>query len=112
MHRVFGTLLAVAMLAACSGMKSVERRVAERFIDPSSVQFQEVTRYKENVCGQVNAKNAYGAYTGFVLFIATDTSVIISTPEHPVSSDQFLRECMPWDAAAQKTLDSMLAPRP
>lgn len=47
--------------------------VANEFLDPGSVQFRRIRTIEDvirpNVCGEVNAKNAYGAYVGFVQFI-------------------------------------------
>lgn len=47
--------------------------VANKFLDPESVQFRRVRTVdaviSPNVCGEVNAKNAFGAYVGFVKFI-------------------------------------------
>jgi hypothetical protein len=37
--------------------------------DPLSVQFQNVTKNPKAICGDLNAKNSYGAYTGFKTFI-------------------------------------------
>lgn len=43
--------------------------VADMFADPVAVQFRLIRMGKEDVlCGEVNAKNGYGAYTGFEPF--------------------------------------------
>ena len=43
--------------------------------DPSSVQFRNERMSKsEWLCGEINSKNSYGAYTGFKRFIAFDSN--------------------------------------
>ncbi|MBQ4854060.1 hypothetical protein IMW82_05180 [Rhodanobacter sp. B2A1Ga4] len=36
--------------------------------DPDSVKLKNVRISKDNVCGEVNAKNSYGAYVGYTTF--------------------------------------------
>lgn len=51
----------------CIGMAKTD--VANRLKDPMSAQFRNVKLTKDgNVCGEVNGKNSYGAYSGFVSF--------------------------------------------
>lgn len=43
--------------------------------DPSSAQFRnELMNKSKWLCGEINAKNEYGAYTGFKKFVAFDSS--------------------------------------
>ena len=43
--------------------------------DPSSAQFRnELMNKSKWLCGEINAKNDYGAYTGFKKFVAFDSS--------------------------------------
>lgn len=50
-------------------LHSVLTNVADLFRDPESVQFRDVRLGKEDaLCGEVNAKNGYGAYVGFQPF--------------------------------------------
>lgn len=60
-------LLAIA-LAGCgdSDIDRARAAVSEKLSDPSSAQFRN-ERSKEGgwVCGEVNAKNAFGGYIGF-----------------------------------------------
>lgn len=48
---------------------SAQRAVAERQLDPTSVQFRNVRRGRDAICGEVNGKNRFGAYVGFSRFI-------------------------------------------
>jgi hypothetical protein len=53
--------------------------VSRKMKDPSSTQFRELTLYDHNgimiVCGEVNAKNSYGAYDGYFPFVSVDGAV-------------------------------------
>src|SRR5690348_13960356 len=81
--RIFKTvcLLAAsaAFVGACSavdGYSEDKKLVASSMKDPGSVQFRNLRRKNDQyniVCGEVNAKNSYGGYVGFVPFeIYTD----------------------------------------
>lgn len=53
--------------------------IASRLKDPNSVKFQGVyfshpAGFPPLVCGQVNAKNSFGGYSGFQRFISASTS--------------------------------------
>lgn len=61
---------------------SAKRAVRASLKDPDSAQFKDVyANYTEEfgvvACGQFNAKNSYGAYTGFKRFVSSGKSVII-----------------------------------
>ena len=69
-------LFATVVLAACQPSESpliseAKKAVADKVKDPSSVQFKDVKECdtKGMVTGQFNAKNGFGAYTGFEAFI-------------------------------------------
>lgn len=59
-----------------------KRAVRESFKDPDSVQFRDV-QYGESkdtgrvIYGHVNAKNSFGAYTGFVRFISNGKDILL-----------------------------------
>lgn len=64
-------------IGACSVADSFgddKKLVANSMKDPSSVQFRNLRRKNDRfndhniVCGEVNAKNSYGGYVGFVPF--------------------------------------------
>ena len=65
---VTGTALALA--ASSANISTAQDRIARDLADPESAQFRDL---KENsvgsgVCGEINAKNKLGAYTGFKKF--------------------------------------------
>lgn len=69
--------LVVAWWFLISGNPEKQRakdQVRSMMRDPSSVEFRNVTLHRKLtavrhvVCGEFNAKNGYGAYTGFKLF--------------------------------------------
>lgn len=69
--------LTLALLTACNaveGTDDAKRAVADQFRDPSSAEFRKVFRRGYDVCGEVNAKNGFGAYVGFVRFVALQIS--------------------------------------
>lgn len=64
--------------ASPAGKKEAElkKEVASRLKDPDTVKFQNtklvnVTSTEVALCGELNAKNSYGGYVGYVRFIAT-----------------------------------------
>lgn len=72
-------LMLVSLLAACSPGGEAEKiskaELIKDFNDPSSVQFRNVVTYSPDpgiyaTCGELNAKNSFGAYTGFKKFVA------------------------------------------
>jgi hypothetical protein len=67
---VVAFFMAPSTIAAEGNVAKAQSVVRDLMKDPNSVQFKEVhvvPAYKV-VCGRYNAKNAYGAYTGFRLF--------------------------------------------
>lgn len=68
----YATLACVAALAGCSDTGSAKTAVADQMKDPSSAQFREVRRVDDAVCGEVNGKNSFGAYSGFQRFFVVD----------------------------------------
>lgn len=61
---------APAKIAAQAALARARQHVTSRLKDPDSAQFQDVTYDASNrvACGQVNAKNSFGGYTGFQQF--------------------------------------------
>lgn len=59
-----------------------KKLVANGLRDPASAQFREVRRVGDAVCGEVNGKNAYGAYAGFRHFIVNAGRVTLE-PDIP-----------------------------
>ena len=80
----FGILLGVV---ACSAQSELEAKAKEaikyQMKDPESAEFREVRVYPEKnlVCGEVNAKNSFGAYGGFEPFSYDDGQTTIGSIE-------------------------------
>jgi hypothetical protein len=57
-------------------VRSAKNNLTRDFRDPASAQFRDLFVAKSGdlliLCGEVNAKNAYGAYIGFRKFFASD----------------------------------------
>jgi hypothetical protein len=70
-------LAAAAAAAGCDKIpgtqsfaeEKAKRAVAEQLLDPASALFRNVVSEAGKVCGEVNAKNKMGAYTGFSRFV-------------------------------------------
>ncbi|QDH70866.1 hypothetical protein [Marilutibacter alkalisoli] len=58
-----------------------QESVKRELKDPSSAQFRDVARYRNDgrdvLCGEVNAKNSYGGYVGFRSFLVVDDVAIL-----------------------------------
>lgn len=71
MRRLGACVLALAIAGCGGGLDEVRSAVAYKLKDPGSAQFRnerEVSGGK--FCGEVNGKNAFGAYSGFHPFLA------------------------------------------
>lgn len=62
--------------------------------DPDAAKFRNIGIYKSttgkggvSVCGEINAKNSYGAYLGFRKFLVSDDIAIIDGEEGGLSYD-------------------------
>lgn len=77
--RFLTPLVALAALAACSDRRLSEAQelVSRDMLDPSSAQFRNVEAKEQAICGEVNGKNAYGAYTGFKRFAVFGGKAVI-----------------------------------
>jgi hypothetical protein len=74
-------ILGIVALAGCGKnsadgnevrIERAKKVVAEAMRDPDSTKFRDVVAYNKNgVCGEVNAKNAYGGYVGYKRFMVT-----------------------------------------
>lgn len=82
----------IALLGGCNG--NVEKIVSEQLKDPSSSEFRNV----KGVCGEVNAKNSYGGYTGFKRFIVINNSAVFESN----SEDDSLPFALNWMAFCSK----------
>lgn len=60
--------------------------VASNLRDPGSADFRNMLGSASAVCGEVNGKNAFGAFAGFKRFVFAD-QVVTFEPEIPVGGD-------------------------
>lgn len=79
-------LVALAAAAALGRLSAAEVQVREtvkaELKDPGSAQFKGVKQTNPGYwCGWVNAKNAYGGYTGFSVFYYHEGKVSLLPPE-------------------------------
>lgn len=73
---------AAIFVSACSN--EAEDAVRRHMLDPAAAQFREVSRCSADPSvwgGEVNGKNAYGAYTGFKSFYYADYQVVYAGDE-------------------------------
>ncbi|EJL22694.1 hypothetical protein PMI01_04933 [Caulobacter sp. AP07] len=61
---------------------AAKKLIAHDLKDPSSALFREVHKTDQAVCGEVNGKNAYGAYAGFRHFIVESGNIAME-PDLP-----------------------------
>lgn len=59
-------------------LEVIRTNVSYDFLDPFSSKLRNVYWSNSHICGEINAKNAYGAYTGFKKFIIHSALVKIS----------------------------------
>lgn len=60
---------------------SAEAAVRERMIDPAAAEFRNVRRGEQGaICGEVNGKNGFGAYKGFVPFFVDASGIAMIHP--------------------------------
>ncbi|MND22354.1 hypothetical protein D3C80_127310 [compost metagenome] len=73
--------------------RALRVRLARQMKDPSSVVWGELwTVDYVHFCGEVNAKNSYGAYTGRQIFLSDD-GVSARLPDDPDWSAEDLAHC-------------------
>lgn len=62
-------------------LAQAKRAVADRMFDPESTRIRDIKLqpFEDGyvICGQVNAKNRYGAYTGYKTFVASTSEVSV-----------------------------------
>lgn len=72
--------------------------VSNNLKDPGSAQFCNISVLGTHICGEINAKNSYGAYTGFVPFYAEGGFGVIvlggvATRDNDVEQHAYDRTC-------------------
>lgn len=99
MNRLFliGLVVSLTSIAGCGGKEPTEKQlnnhrelVAQESVkkllkDPDSAKFQNMN----GLCGEVNSKNGFGAYTGYVRFIGTPEITIIEGENSQVDRATF-----------------------
>lgn len=63
-----------AAVVEAQQVAKLKEKIANTLRDPMSAQFRnlQVTASKSALCGEINAKNAFGGYVGFRRFVASD----------------------------------------
>lgn len=92
--KAMGVVLGSALLAyavVADGLlekshEDIEAAVAADLRDPSSAQFRNIKQGPSATCGEVNGKNALGAYVGFRPFVYVG-GIVLLEPERPIASD-------------------------
>lgn len=74
------------------GHSHIEEAVAAELRDPSSAQFRNIMEGTETACGEVNAKNAFGAYTGFRKFTYRGGITLFEPEQSPGFNTQQLTQ--------------------
>lgn len=63
-------LVGLVVLAGCGGAEDqAKKEVAALLRDPESAQFRDLRKAGGLVCGEVNGRNAFGAYAGYQRFV-------------------------------------------
>ena len=90
-------MLLVVQMEKMSKIRKAKASVAYDLLDPESAQFRNVeTSDYGYVCGEVNAKNSYGAYTGFKWFSVDFNDGMeprVDTGEGVMGMEWILRYC-------------------
>lgn len=93
MLRLMG-LCALLLLAACGDTQRAKDIVAADFRDPDSVQWRNVHSVTDAiqgnfVCGEVNARNGFGAYVGYRKFVVDmDKGTAVIEPQSSSFDDE------------------------
>ena len=97
-------LIGPLFFAACSSQTSeVEQDVSQLLRDPDSAQFRGVEPCAQGsgFTGEVNGKNAYGGYAGYVEFIWIDGTAALA-PTSTTPTRQTLAEAAPFIGLARR----------
>jgi len=60
-----------------------KEQVTRDLYDPYSAQFRNLTNHHGALCGEINAKNKFGAYVGFKRFYSSNASARIEPDDDP-----------------------------
>jgi hypothetical protein len=94
---IFATLISITCLAWSQPLPK-EILAAREIIklelkDPDSVKYKEEMVFGTVVCGQANAKNSYGGYSGFNRFMVDNEVVIFEDKKYPFFSRWWNEHC-------------------
>lgn len=105
----FIVLLSWLMLTGCEQKLFAERRLIsdaksalrEKMRDPDSVKFKDIMACSKpgGIVGKYNAKNGYGAYSGFELFMYRDG--VVATVDDWQEYDKLSDQCYSDDVLAE-----------
>lgn len=90
---IFAAVLAAPAVAQNNGypalVKRAKQTIVKDFKDPEGARFRDIGIYKSttgkggvSVCGEVNAKNSYGAYVGYRSFFVSGDMAYINDEEN------------------------------
>lgn len=100
---IIGALLASAAVTYALWPTAEDRareRLATILLDVESARFRNLDDNGVAICGEVNARNSFGAFTGYKMFYASEGLTAFEDDE---ISAAFVREtCVPRIAAAQE----------
>src|SRR5437868_5054812 len=106
--RTLSIVMVALVLGGCgdSALESAHKAVAYQLMDPDSARFRNDRELADgSICGQVNGKNLYGAYSGFNHYAARKTDhgfdVLIDTQSNNPAAAQLC--CYPLAAADNRT---------
>ena len=68
------------------GHSGIKNAVAAQLKDPDSAQFRSITGSGDTYCGEVNARNSFGAYTGYRPFVVQGRVVLLEPTMLPSAS--------------------------
>ena len=99
--RIYLALFAVILATGCDSRAESDAKEAVKVVlrDPASAQFSNVEEVDGDgiVCGEVNSKNAYGAYTGALSFVYDHGRLIME--DDAIGFSEILKNCHLSDAA-------------
>ena len=91
-------IMSIGLVAATDPNKNTrwdyERVVKSQLRDPDSAEFQNEDAYDNiGMCGQVNAKNGFGGYSGFKHFAILNNGVFLIEDSDPTSLQMVFAMC-------------------
>lgn len=70
-QKLFSIFFICFVLFGCSSYFEERKLITNNLKDPESTKFRNEKKYSNGyVCGEFNSKNSYGAYTGYVRYVA------------------------------------------